>query len=212
MRIPFLNPKTVPTIEVMCVAYKRYGPLKVLVQCFLNQTASNWRLNVFHDGADSRFEEVMAGFAAEASDKVRYHCTEQRYNDYGHSLRELGIAAASGDYLVLTNDDNYYVPKFIEIVTEQIQRSDPDVVYFDMIHSHNKPGGRQQAPYCLFKTEYKRQNIDMGAAVVRTELARIAGFRDKSHDGDATYFEDVEKAKSGKLKLAKIDRVLLVHN
>ena len=61
MRIPFLNPKTVPTIEVMCVAYKRYGPLKVLVQCFLNQTAPNSRLNVIHDGADSRFEEVMAG-------------------------------------------------------------------------------------------------------------------------------------------------------
>ena len=107
----------------------------------------------------------------------------------------MGIATASGDYLVLTNDDNYYVPKFIE----NRHRADPedrhpDVVYFDMIHSHNKPGGRQQTPYCLFKTEYKRQNIDMGAAVVRTELARIAGFRDKSHDGDATYFEEVEKA------------------
>jgi hypothetical protein len=53
----------------------------------------------------------------------------------------------------------------------------------------------------------------MGAAAVRGELARRAGFRDKTHDGDATYFEDVARARlPDKLSICKISQVLLVHN
>lgn len=212
MRIPFMSPKPTPLIEVICVAYKRYGPLKVLVQSFLNQTAPNWKLTVIHDGADAEFSRIMAAFAAEAPDKIAYRATEERYNDYGHTLRDMGLKGAQSDYVLITNDDNYYIPKFIEIVSEAIQKSGADAVHFDMIHSHNKPGGRPQPSYCLFETEYKRQAIDMGAAVVRTELAKAAGFRDKTHDGDATYFEDVAKAKGKGFKTFKVPRVLFVHN
>ena len=196
MRIPFITPKATPLIEVVCVAYKRYGPLKVLVQSFLNQTAPNWKLTVIHDGADAEFDRILAALAAEAPEKINWRATGQRYNDY----------------VLITNDDNYYIPRFIEILTEAIQKSGADAVYFDMIHSHNKPGGRPQPSYCLFETDYKRHSIDMGAAVVRTELAKAAGFRDKTHDGDATYFEDVAKAKGKGFKTYKVPRVMLVHN
>jgi glycosyltransferase involved in cell wall biosynthesis len=212
MRIPFITLKATPLIEVVCVAYKRYGPLKVLVQSFLNQTAPNWKLTVIHDGADAEFDRIMAALAAEAPDKIKWRATGQRYNDYGHSLRDLGLKDADSDYVLVTNDDNYYIPRFIEILTEAIQKSGADAVYFDMIHSHNKPGGRPQPSYCLFETDYKRHSIDMGAAVVRTELAKAAGFRDKTHDGDATYFEDVAKAKGKGFKTYKVPRVMLVHN
>jgi hypothetical protein len=52
-----------PLIEVIAVAYQRPGPLKVLVQCFLNQTAENWKLVVIHDGPDPEFDALMAGYA-----------------------------------------------------------------------------------------------------------------------------------------------------
>ncbi len=53
----------------------------------------------------------------------------------------------------------------------------------------------------------------MGAAVVKVELAKKAGFGDKSHDGDATYFEKIVEVSAPKdLGIFKIPRVLFVHN
>lgn len=201
-----------PTIEVICVTYHQKGPLKVLVQSFLNQTASNWKLNVIHDGFDASFLEMMSGFVSNGETRINYGCTDKRFNDYGHSLRAEGLKAVEGDYVLITNGDNYYVPKFIEILSSAINQTKADVVMFDMIHSHNCPGGRQQPPYGYFKTSYRRGDIDMGAAIVRSDLARAAGFRDKSFAGDATYFEDVAQIAGENMMVAKINQVLFVHN
>jgi len=201
-----------PLIEVLCVAYRRYGPLKVLVQSWLNQTATNWRLKVYHDGPDAEFDRIMEGYAREAGPKVAYFHTEHRFNDYGHSLRDLALRQAGGDYVLLTNDDNYYVPRLLEFLTGAICTTGADVVMFDMVHSHDNPGCRPLPAYSYFQTQYGRGNIDMGAAIVRSDLARAAGFRDKSHDGDATYFEDVARLRGGPLSVCKISRTLFVHN
>jgi hypothetical protein len=83
---------------------------------------------------------------------------------------------------------------------------------FDMVHSHNFPGGRPLPPYSFFVTEYRRGSIDMGSAIVRATLAKKAGFRDKTHDGDATYFEDVARLKGRDLKVWKQKQILFVHN
>ena len=55
--------------------------------------------------------------------------------------------------------------------------------------------------------------MDISSAIVKADLAEKAGFRDKTHDGDASYFEDIMKLKlPDGLSFAKILRVLFVHN
>ncbi|HUN92751.1 MAG TPA: glycosyltransferase [Burkholderiaceae bacterium] len=201
-----------PLIDIVVVAYRRYGPLKVLLQCLLNQTTDNWRALVYHDGPDAEFETIARGFEDEAPGRIHHAATPSRHNDYGHSLREMGLKAVQAPYVLITNDDNYYVPKALEFVAEAIAAERPDVVLFDMVHSHQNPGLRKAPSYSYFPTEYSRNNIDIGCAVVRTDLARRAGFRDKGFAGDATYFEDIARAKGGPLRVAKIPRVLFVHN
>jgi glycosyltransferase involved in cell wall biosynthesis len=203
----------IPIIEVHCVTYNQPGPLKVLVQSFLNQTSSNWKLSVCHDSPSDAFDESMHQFKIENPDRaISYACTLRRYNDFGHSLRHEGIRHSTGDYLLLTNGDNYYVPRFIELVTEAIiQDPSVDVVFFDMVHSHDNPGGRGYPPYSYFKTSFERYSIDIGAFVVRSSLARQVGFRDKSFAGDATYAEDILRAAKTPV-IRKLDRVLFVHN
>ncbi|MGB1153670.1 MAG: hypothetical protein ACPG4F_05815 [Paracoccaceae bacterium] len=41
--------------EVIAVAYKRFGELKVFVQSWINQTEKNWKLHVIHDGDSKNF-------------------------------------------------------------------------------------------------------------------------------------------------------------
>ncbi len=207
-----LTSARVPLFEVIAVAYQRYGALKVFVQSWINQTADNWRLRVIHDGADAEFVRIMSEFSAQAAGRIQFSATDRRFNDYGHSLRHRGLQDAEGDYVLLTNADNYYVPRCVEYLTDAARDSAADVLLFDMIHSHDRPGGRPVPAYSYFPTQYSRLNIDIGAALVRSDLARAAGFQDRTHDGDASYFEGVARAKGGAISICKISRVLLVHN
>jgi len=206
------------TVHIIAVAYKKYGELRVFVQSWLNQSDRNWILTVIHDGHDDEFVEIMKYFATIEPDKIDYQCTDIRFNDYGHSLREIGLHSARGDYVLLTNADNYYIPKALEFINAALleqQSSNVDVVMFDMVHSHSNPGRRKLPAYSFFEVSYQRESIDMGAAIVDTDLAKKTGFADKSFDADATYFESVARKKNAggeKLSIIKIPSILLVHN
>ncbi len=206
------NGARMPIIDIIAVTYEQAGPLQVLIQSFFNQTARNWRLKVIHDGNNSEFKKIMKNFVSQDNLRISYECTKVRHNDFGHSLRDRGLKSVSGNYVLITNGDNYYVPRFVELVSKSIIETEADVVMFDMVHSHNNPGGRKLPPYSYFQTRYRRRSIDIGAAVVRSELAKKAGFRDKTHDGDATYFEDIARVGERDLKIAKLNQVLFVHN
>ncbi|MBL8644076.1 MAG: glycosyltransferase family 2 protein [Rhodospirillaceae bacterium] len=200
-------------ITVICVAYRRYQNIPVLIHAFLAQTLQNFRLIVIHDGYDAEMDNLLKPYQAAHPDVFSYRFSETRFGDYGHSLRDMGIKMADTEYILLTNDDNYYCPKFLEYMFTPMRQwpAPPDIVMCDMIHSHNRPGGRPQAPYNFFETKPARFSVDMGCFIARTALAKQVGFRDKTHDGDATYFEDLLKA-AGNAKIAKIPHVLFVHN
>ena len=205
------------TINIIAVAHERIGELKVFVQSMINQTHNNWTLHVIHDGVNDEFCSIMEEYRREKPMQITYECTSERFNDYGHSLREIGLKKATGQYVLITNADNYYAPKTLEFINIAIKNSDnkPDVIIFDMVHSHRNPGVKKGPRYSYFKVSYKRNFIDMGAAVVETSLAQNAGFSDKSYSADATYFENIlnKKLENGsRLRLTKIPRVCLVHN
>jgi hypothetical protein len=205
--------EVLPTFEVIAVAYGRIGELLVFVLSWMNQSASNWSLRVIHDGPNSEFDHAMESLTQESKGQVSYESTPFRYGDYGHSLRELGLRKCRGDYVLLTNADNYYIPHTVRYLTSAALQTGADVLLFDMVHSHDRPGQRNQPSYSLFQTSYARGSIDMGSAAVRGNLAQRAGFRDKTHGGDATYFEDVATARlPDQLTVCKIPNVLLVHN
>lgn len=203
-----------PALTVICVAYRRYRNLPVLIHSFLAQTLQNFKLIVIHDGPDAEMEALLKPFREQHPGVIDFCFSEQRYNDYGHTLRDIGIRLADTEYLLITNDDNYYVPKFLEYMFMPIQQqpeAPPDIVFCDMVHSHLNPGLRRQLPYNPFETRPERNGIDMGCFIARTALARQVGFRDKGFAGDATYFEDLVRA-TGEPRIIKIPMTLFVHN
>jgi glycosyltransferase involved in cell wall biosynthesis len=198
-------------IHIIAVAYQRFGELKVFVQAILNQSSKDWYLTILHDGPSDEFEQIMQEYLDIAPGMIEYLFTDVRHNDYGHSLRDIGLKNIQGDYVLLSNADNYFIPKAIEYLINATVETNADIVIFDMIHSHNCPGGRSLPPYSYFETAYERRSIDVSSAIVKKNLAEKVGFRDKSFDGDATYFEDILRQKTN-IGLAKIPQVLLVHN
>jgi len=202
-----------PKIHVIAVAFEKFGQLKVFVQSWINQTKDNWILTVIHDGPNEEFNLIMKKYKDECPTRIEYMTTEKRFNDYGHSLRDQALKNIKGEYVLLTNADNYFIPKTIEFSNEVFNEHHPDVVIFDMVHSHVMPGSRNLLAYSYFETKLERHSIDISAAIVKASLAEKVGFRDKTHDGDASYFEDLMKIKyPNGLTFAKIMRVLFVHN
>jgi hypothetical protein len=94
---------------------------------------------------------------------------------------------------------------------EAIDRYGLDIVFCDIVHSHNNPGLTSQSSYRFFCTRPFRYHIDIGCFIARANLAKKVGFRDKSFSGDATYFEDLMLTPCS-VVVGKVDKVLMVHN
>lgn len=185
-------------------------------QSWINQTSEDWSLHCIHDGQNDEFDSVMKTFQNQHSG-IKYSSTMIRYNDYGHSLREIGLAQPyNSEYTLLTNCDNYFVPEAVDIMISTRDNNKrrgvgPDVIIFDIVHSHTNPGNRTQPKYNLFEVEFSRDNIDVSAAIVKTEIAKTIGFPDKGFAGDQTYFANIRKAYPSS-RVAKANHILVVHN
>jgi hypothetical protein len=205
-------PVRFPRLTIYCVAYKRYDKIPVLVHSLMCQTYRDFRLVVVHDGEDAEMREVLARFRALYPENFDFFFTSKRFDDYGHSLRAMAIVQCESEFIMLTNDDNYYVPSFLEHMFNKVDSESLDLVLCDMVHSHDYPGGRQQRSYNAFVTQPRKFSVDIGCLIVKTALAKAVGFRDKDFAGDGTFVEDIMQSSGSALKWGKVDKFLFVHN
>lgn len=82
------------------------------INSVLAQTFKDFEVLVYHDGP-------LVDPAAPTPVSIR--CTPTRHNDWGHSLRDLGIREATGDHIVHFNADNLLYPDALETLTEVIR-------------------------------------------------------------------------------------------
>ena len=78
-------------IHVIAVAYEKFDFVKTFVQSMLNQSKKNWILTVIHDGPNKEFGQIMESYKKILPNNINFENTSKRYNDYGHSLREMGL-------------------------------------------------------------------------------------------------------------------------
>ncbi|MBD8528270.1 glycosyltransferase family 2 protein [Pseudomarimonas arenosa] len=78
------------------------------------QTCQDYEILCYHDGP-----LLDSGVAF----PLPITCTERRYGDWGHSLRDRGIREAKGDYIVHFNADNLLYPEALAEIAKEIQRA-----------------------------------------------------------------------------------------
>ena len=155
-------------LSIVIVTYKQPVALECLLASLSCQTLQNFELLVIHDGADPATRQVADRFASGDGARLTYTETPVRYNDYGHSLRQIGMESAVGEYLLITNGDNYYVPRFAEFLFDAIDQQPLDVVLWDLVHSHTGAGRTELPCYSPFAVYPVRNMMDIGAMAVRT--------------------------------------------
>src|SRR3954464_9218744 len=122
---------------------RRLAALSCLIASFQAQTYHNWKMNLVHDGPTRGAEAHAALHHPEVSDKriISYEMTWRR-QQFGHPWRQFtldDLLALGCEWLLLTNDDNYYAPTFLEwLLFTALHTPSPGcaLVYCDCVHSH----------------------------------------------------------------------------
>ena len=193
------------TLHVLCVAYKRSVELGILIGSFLTQTDKRWTLTIMHDGTVPEDVQQVADFHKDP--RVHFKHTPQCNGEWGHPNRAMMLESLGGacdDYVLMTNDDNYYVPMFVELFLGCC-KADTGMIYCNTLHNYMK--------YGILYTRLKENMIDMGSFIVRQSVAKAVGFKHRHEQADGRYAEEcaVECALHH-FGIIYIDKVLFVHN
>ena len=195
-------------LNVICTVYQRVEPIKILIGSFLVQSSSKWKLYIIHDGpAPEKLKEYMAQY--KNNNFIEFTETEKVNGYWGHPNRNIMLRKMilnHSDFLLITNDDNYYVPKFVEYFLLSASRGPKTgMVYCDMIHSHLE--------YGVLKSRIEIGFVDMGSFIVRIDVAKKVGFKYINMAADGQFAIDCHKlCRKMKLRVNYIEKPLFVHN
>lgn len=182
--------------------------LKCLLQSIICQTYSNWEVILVHDGINPEHQSQLEDYLKDP--RFKYSSTKVRYGYWGHYGREIGTQLTTGDYIIHSNDDNYFMPILLEEIYSTITRN-PGVnfVYWDMIlgkyeneHSHNKKD------YGHFIPKIQHSYIDWGQFATKSEVIKKYLINKHEAAADGTLVENMKH----ELVPYFIDKCLFVHN
>ena len=112
------QPQTIekPRFSIIMVDYDQSvnrDYMRRAIRSLMVQTLSSFEIILLHDGPKERpYQEELDEDQISAIDHIVI--TEERYNNWGHSLRDMGIRKAQGEYIVHFNADNVLFPHALE--------------------------------------------------------------------------------------------------
>lgn len=188
-------------IDFIIPTYYRIDPIRCMLSSLVSQTCSEWIATVVIDNDKSdEIENVINSFC---DSRIKFVYMDQRYNDWGHTPRQFGKQISNCEYVIMTGDDNYYTPNAVEEIKKAIiQYDNPELIYWNMIHSHYD--------YSFFDCNLGMNQIDMGAFATRVDIAKNIELS-TTYAADGFYIEDY-KIKYPQAVSIKINKVLFVHN
>ena len=80
---------------------------------------------IYHDGPNPDSHGIIDSLKYFPTLNVSYKETSKRYDDFGYSLREMGLMKASGEYIINTNSDNVLYNNALFLIKKEIEREYP---------------------------------------------------------------------------------------
>ena len=168
-----------PLVSVVIPTKNRRELLRETIDSVVSQTYANWEAIVVDDGSNDRTGEMIQSIAA-TDQRVRF-VRRERNPPGAATCRNLGVSAASGEYVVFLDSDDLLAPPCLERrvkVMEQKPKADFAVFLTRIFHA--TPG---DGPYLWnnFTTEddldrFLRRDVPWptcGPLWRKTSLARI---------------------------------------
>jgi predicted protein tyrosine phosphatase len=181
---------------VSMVVRIKYGPERTaaFLLSMQRQRYENWETLFVTDGPNP----AACALVERANDpRVRVVETEAPLGRWGHPYRQRGIDASRGALIGLSNDDNYYVPGYLEQMVNAMEGARADLALCAMLHSYW--GWQQVEP-----------GHDLGSWIARRELVLRTPWRGDDFFYDAEYLATLRRNAGERTVL--VNRPLFVHN
>jgi glycosyltransferase involved in cell wall biosynthesis len=173
------------------------------INSIVAQTSDKWKIHVVADcPPEGTLDKVMKYF--EGDDRIKFTILPERYNDWGHTPRNYGAQHATEDWIVMTGEDNYYVPIFVDNFLSSVNPK-VGLVFCDMVHNWTN------FQYAAISCEPVWGRIDIGNFMIRRKLSKQLKLDTKMDQADGKYIEEF-KIKFPQQTIIKIPKILYVHN
>ena len=187
-----------PKVSLVVATYRQVDELACLLYSLKCQTYDRWEAVVVHDGPGPEAAQIVD---AVGDARVVLVETPERRGQYGHPWRKLGIDRSTGDYIGLSNADNYYAPVYFEWMLSALVSAGADFAYCNMVHSYLR--------WAPLATRAEKGGLDLGAWIARASLVKATPWWDLGFMGDGTFIEDVL---DGAEAIVHVPGCLFVHN
>jgi glycosyltransferase involved in cell wall biosynthesis len=202
---------TAPSFSIVITAYEAAATVADAVRSALTQTHPAHEVIVVDDGSSDDLDAALAQFG----DRIGL---VRKENGGGASARNVGVAAASGEFMAILDADDVYHPRRLEALAE-LARARPDL---DLLTTDARfiVAGKETGRFAAanpFATEDQRQAIFAGCfvggwpAVRLTSLRAIGGFDERmriAYDWDCWLRLILAGAQAGLVERPYYDYVL----
>ena len=188
-------------IEFIIPTWERTEQLKTILQSLMVQTNPNWCAHVVIDGMTNDYRGVKDLYQDE--ERIRFSHVEGPNNDWGHTARNYGLDNSKEEWIVMTGDDNYYVPTFVQNFLS-VAKKNVDFVYCDMLHDLKNDS------YLPIQSLLQLGRIDIGNFMTRKTTIGDLRLITDSYEADFKFANYITKHKTK--RVYKINKVLYVHN
>ena len=131
-----------PKISVITTTYNRYKGLERAIKSVQSQTFEDYEHIIVDDASSDRTKNIAEQYAKQDK-RIKYIRRDDNYGNHTRPKNE-GIKASKGEYIAYLDDDNQYLPTFLENNLTELQLSSYDVVYSDMRMFKHKPDGTEE--------------------------------------------------------------------
>ena len=180
-----------------------YDRAELFARSMQRQRYRNWMCVFVSDGKISGSDRCQRfiGSMYEEDHRFRLFETEEAKGHWGHPYRQFGIDQAKdfgAEIIGLSNDDNYYVPGYIEQMVYALESSGTDLAVCDCLHSYQGWAVQEACP-------------DLGSWLARRSLIERVKWEGIDQEADTRFFRSM-MAEAGAWKVCRVKRPLFVKN
>ena len=190
-------------IEFIIPTYNRPNQLMGVISSIYSQRSDKWKIHVVADAVYDGYQKVKDYFIGD--DRIKFSELNGPHKDWGHTARNFGLENATEDWVVMSGDDNYYMPVFVDHFMDASKPQGVNFVFCDMIHNW------VNSEYHYIKSQPRYGAIDIGNFMTKRIYAQQLRLNVSQVAADATFVEDYLK-KYTRVGVVYIPKPLYVHN
>src|SRR5208282_1678416 len=122
---------------------------------------------------------------------VNVNQTHVKKSRLGPPFRQVGLDACPGEYIGLSNDDNYYAPGYLEQMLFAMEDEGAPMACCDMLMSYHG--------WVHITTGVEPLSQDLGCWIARADLVKSVPWRGEAFVSDTDYFLRLAEAAGRKI-------------